>query len=319
MNPLTDQGWKGSDNLHADVELAEGVLRNTSNLDFSASGKVRSRHGYVQKQAGAASSGFAFGKGLVYKQAGTVTAYDIEKNTAMTLFAAQGIQLGHAIVGDTLYVSDGVSKWAVTAEYIVSPWFMPSADDPTFDMRFLVPFPAASKLCYFNGRMYGAIGNVVVYSEPYAFGVYNPARNFFTVSSKVTVLYANQDALFVGADVFYAVTDIGAASMEIKNIMGIAIPDVDPVYDDETGMAYFPTTRGLMVVPAQGADVSLLGGNMFATRPIATACAGILKHEGVTLVVAVAVPDTTYMPEHPLISTDYLRSEAIRKELQNAA
>lgn len=318
MQPLTDQGWKGSDNLHADVELAEGVLRNASNLDFTASGKVRLRPGFVSLRPGSAGDGFAFGKHLVFLSGGALVAFNIETGVSTTLFPVQGARVGRAVVGDTLFVSDGVSKWSVASDLTVSAWPAPAADDPTFDSRFLAPFPAATKLCYFNGRMFGAIGNVVVYSEPYAFGVYNPTRNYFTVPASVAVLHANFDALFVGADSLYAVAEVGTGAMSIDTALGIRIADVVPAFDDETGNSFFPTARGLVVIPARGAEVSLLGSGVFAVRQMASAAAGVIKRSGVTQVVTTAVPDSSSMAEHPLVSPDYLRSEDVRKELQNA-
>lgn len=318
MQPLTDQGWKGSDNIHADVELAAGVLRNAVNLDFMGSGKVRSRPGYALVTAGAVSNGFSFGKFLVYLMAGNLVAYNVETAASTTLFPVQGSKIGHTVIGSNLYVSDGVGKWVIGDDLTVSAWLEPTATDPTFDARYLAPFPPCVKLCHFNGRMFGAVGNVVIYSEPYAFGVYNPSRNFVVVPTKVTVLHANADALFVGADSLYAVTAVGVEGMAINTVMGIPVSDVTPAYDAETGYSFFPTTRGLMTIPARGVEVSLMGSDLFAVRPMAAASAGIIKRGGVTQIISTAVPDTSYMAEHPLVSADYISSENVRKELQDA-
>lgn len=319
MQPLTDQGWKGSDNIHADVELAAGVLRNASNLDFMSSGKVRTRVGYVSILAGATSSGLAFGKLLLSIRSGSLVAYHVETGSSTTLFAVQGSRLGHAVIGEDLFLSDGVSKWRISPALAVSAWPYPAADDPTFDARFLAPFPASSRLCGLQGRMVAAIGNAVVYSEPAMVGALNLARNFFTVPAQIRFLYANDDTLFVGADQLYAVAPLGVEGMRKTVALPIACPDAAPAVDDETGIAYLPTTRGLVVVPHRGAEVSALGSETFAVRAMSSAAVGVLKRDGVTQIVATSVPDSSSMAEHPLVSTDYLRSEAVRKELQNAA
>lgn len=319
MQPLTDQGWKGSDNIHADVELAEGVLRNASNLDFMASGKVRSRPGYSLASAGASSNGFAFGKFLLSLRSGILVAYHVETGATTALGPVQGSRLGRAVIGEDLFVSDGVSKWRISPALAVSAWPYPAADDPTFDMRFLAPFPASPKLCGLQGRMVAAIGNAVIYSEPALAGAWNPARNYFTVPTPVRFLYANDDTLFVGADQLYAVAPLGVDGMRKTVALPIACPDAAPAVDAETGAAYLPTTRGLVVIPPRGAEVSVLGSETFAVRAMSSAAVGVFKRAGVTQIIATSIPDSSSMAEHPLVSTDYLRSEAVRKELQNAA
>ena len=323
MGTTSTSVWAGMDNIHRDSELTKGQdgsepLRSSVNLDFTATGRALSRVGRVQLASGAASHGFAYRQFLIYLQGGYLMAMNVQTGVVQSLAMAQGSHIARVIAGDNLYLSDGASKWMVTPSLDVTSWPMPAADDPTFDMRFLAPFPAVTNLCLFQGRMVGAVDNAVVYSEPYAYGVWNSARNFFTVPAKVGVLYTNQDSLFVGAENIYAVNDLGLAKQSADIVLGVPSPDVEPAVDAESGVGYWPTTRGLVTVPFNGTKVELTAPDRFAVRAMSTAAVGVLKREGMIQVVATSVHDSSQMLEHPLISKDFLNAEAIRKELQNA-
>jgi hypothetical protein len=73
----------------------------------------------------------------------------------------------------------------------------------TLDTYLLEPMPATSTLAIFNGRMYGALGNMTVFSHPLRYGLYDPSENFLYHSSTPTLHAAvstggNDAGLFVG-------------------------------------------------------------------------------------------------------------------------
>lgn len=328
MSELTTKAWNGIDNIHADAELVRpqdkpgqfsaAPSRNAVNFDFSAAGKPISRRGFTTVRAGVVSNGFAFGQFLLYCHAGFLRAFHIQTGADTQLFAVQGSALGRAVVNDLAYVSDGISKWKIDSALVVSDWEVPASDDSTYDGRVFVPFPACTKLAYFQGRMCGAIGNVVVYSAPYAFGVYDPATAFFTTPTKVNVLYGNGDALFMGADNVYVATDLGLSTTKLDIVLAIASADSHAAADNETGIGYWMTERGVVAVPLNGTEAMLLSPKKLAVRPAANAAIGLFKREGVTNIVASLVPDSSFTGEHPLVSRDYTASEATRKEIFNA-
>ena len=64
-----------------------------------------------------------------------------------------------------------------------------------------------SVLLYAFGRMWGAVGNILYYSEPYQFGWFKLNSNFFKLNSNITVLAAVSTGFFVGTEdstVFFA-------------------------------------------------------------------------------------------------------------------
>ena len=227
MNNIQASNWLGMDNIHRDVEIAPDLLRNTANLDFTARGKLVSRSGYALLSSGSASGGFAFGRYLMFIRGGSLRSLHTETGAETTLFAVSSDRIGRVIIGDYAYISDGVSKWKIDQELQVSAWESVASDDPTFDPRFTADFPACNKLAYWKGRIVGRIGNLVVYSLPFAYGSYDQARNFFPVRGTVDLLHGNDDVLFIGADDVFAVSEFGGAIQVVfpGNIIAAMVPD----------------------------------------------------------------------------------------------
>jgi len=56
---------------------------------------------------------------------------------------------------------------------------------------------AGDMLEYYNGRVYIVAGNIIYYSEPYAYELFHP-QNYITMAAEVTLLAAVRDGLWVG-------------------------------------------------------------------------------------------------------------------------
>lgn len=315
MNKLHAKTWAGTDNISRDTEVAGEALRNAANLDFTAGGKLASRRGYALLSAGAAASGFAFGVYLIYVRGGSLRSINTMTGATATLFAVSTDRVGHVEIDGALYVSDGVSKWKLNDQLQVSAWGTVAADDPTFDARLLIDFPACNKLAYWKGRMFGRIGNTVVYSLPFVFGSFDPRRNHFSVRGTVNTLHGNDDTLFVGANDVYAVTELGGP---VAKVFAGKSVDAEPVVDDETDSAYWMTDRGLVAVGARGPEVVQISGGPVAMREASSAAIGLLKRDGATHIIVAMQPDSSAGEQNPLVSADYLRSEEMRKEIFDA-
>lgn len=62
------------------------------------------------------------------------------------------------------------------------------------------PLPPARVLEYFNGRLYGAVGGVVFYSDPYNYELSDLRQNMLPFSSTVNMIARVVDGLYVGTD-----------------------------------------------------------------------------------------------------------------------
>lgn len=67
----------------------------------------------------------------------------------------------------------------------------------------LQPLPAGQIVRHYNGRMLVARGNVLVYSEPYRYGLYNPAQSFIPLPAPITIMEPCVGGVYVCADKAY--------------------------------------------------------------------------------------------------------------------
>lgn len=63
--------------------------------------------------------------------------------------------------------------------------------------RFLTAPPAGHLLTYRHGRIYIADGNILHYTEPLAYGLYDPAKNFFAFDSEIRVAKGVTNGMWV--------------------------------------------------------------------------------------------------------------------------
>jgi len=61
-----------------------------------------------------------------------------------------------------------------------------------------LPPPPMTQLCYAFGRMWGADGDRLVYSEPFLLSLFRPTSNYFHMDAEITVIAKVPTGLFVG-------------------------------------------------------------------------------------------------------------------------
>jgi hypothetical protein len=319
MDPLHISSWTGMDNIHNDLELPEGRVRNAVNLDFTEAGKIATRVGQTLLSAGEARSGVAFSPYILFVRGGVLHAYHTHSAALTNMgVAVVGDRLAAAVVPGAAYLSDGLSKWKIDLQLGVSAWGYPAADDPVFDVRFIRPMPACRKLVHFQGRMVGAVGRMLFHSLPFVYGAYEPKTGFIHLPWEVKVLHTNNDAVFVAGDEVMVLTGLGTKEQELDYVAAPPSWDMEPAVDPETGIGYWLTSRGIIAVPFNGAKIEQTTLPHHAVRQAERGAAGVLKRNGTTRIVAAVRPDTSVADEHPLVSVDYLKSEEIRQEKFNA-
>jgi len=95
-----------------------------------------------------------------------------------------------------VYYLNGFEKGLVrdNASYT---WVKPTAYYGVTTYRQFDDPPVGHLICYYNGRMFVAKDNMVWYSEPYSFGAFDLARNYWIFPSRIKMLRAVNDGLFV--------------------------------------------------------------------------------------------------------------------------
>lgn len=75
------------------------------------------------------------------------------------------------------------------------------------------PMPAGTIVRHFNGRMLVARDNILFISDPYNYGLYDPARSFIPLPSPINMLEPTAGGVYIGADKVYWLTDFTAAPL----------------------------------------------------------------------------------------------------------
>lgn len=118
--------------------------------------------------------------------------------SSITLSTTGGIQILNRPAGALVWATDqnGTVFQLVGAVDTV-------ADIPTVEPLpsfMCAPPPNMSVVMYAFGRIWGAAGNVLYYSEPYQFGWFKVTSNFFKFNSDITIIAAVSTGLFVGTE-----------------------------------------------------------------------------------------------------------------------
>lgn len=107
--------------------------------------------------------------------------------------------MSYAQVGDRIYYVNGHEKGFVrnSASY---DWV--KADDPRYPdtTRKYIDPPVGTIVRLFNARIYIAQGNVVWYSEPFGYNLFDPTRNYIVLSGRVTMIRPVKQGLFISTE-----------------------------------------------------------------------------------------------------------------------
>lgn len=95
------------------------------------------------------------------------------------------------------------------------------------------PMPAGTIVRFYKGRLLAAVGNMLVYSEPLAYGRTQLASNFFLYPEEITLVQPVENGVFVGADKTYFL-----AGADMANMAQSTVADARPVAG--TGVTLHP-------------------------------------------------------------------------------
>jgi hypothetical protein len=173
--------------------------------------------------------------------------------------------------------------------------------------RYLFPFPACVHLTHYNGRIYGASGNVVWYTEPLRYGLHSPSRNYIPFPEQVTGIFAAADGLYVGSDQIYWLA--GSNPDEFK--LDVALP----CRLAENSISTLPVGQEALCVTERGVATMKKGGiidvydDTIAVDPATEGATIYVERDGVTQFVGVG-----RAPTHTTVATamDYMDAEIIR-------
>ena len=87
------------------------------------------------------------------------------------------------------------------------------------ERAFLKPLPPGMAICFHGGRLLSLSGEVLSYSKPYDYGVYDPAQDYIILGTTGSIMASVESGVFVAADRTWFYTGMDIASAEPAEIL----------------------------------------------------------------------------------------------------
>lgn len=216
--PIIFSKFNGLVNTVTAERLDPSELLSAVNIDLDDRSQAHRRRGYTLKLSGDCHSLYE-GKSGTY---GVVNNNLCLINPNYTTFVLKAglnsdpsaglAPLCYVEIGDTIYYSSATDSGKIVGG-VVLPWgaqddsgfWLSPVINPTPTLaaikgRRYAKVPMATSMCYFNGRIYMADGNVLWATELYLYDYVDKTKNFLQFEGEITLVGQVGDGIYVGTD-----------------------------------------------------------------------------------------------------------------------
>lgn len=280
----------GMDNRVPDysTSLPEGgdLLRDALNVDVTMRGAVKTRQGFAVAVSGTDVHSLwapLEGSFALYCDAGNL--YRTTTAMAPVLVASGFGQMGpvrYAQVNEAIYFTDGVRVGSYHPSAGQTPAW-DSAAAQTVGDQDLVPMPPGSNIAYHNARLLVAVGNALIYSEPFTPHLRDAARGFELFTAPITCVAAVEAGVFVVADKTYFIAG-GFPAQTVRVVLAYGGPSQQSGYRPDGG-AHWMSTRGIVACSKDG-EITNLQDKHIAIEVSGAAATLMREADGTRAIVA---------------------------------
>ena len=204
--------------------------------------------------------------------------------------------------GDKLYLAA-----TTTASYIIPVMGAQGAQCPTLNLR---PLPAGRFVREYHGRLLVADAAGLYYSEPWAYGLYNPLRGYIPLPG-ITLLEPGQTGVYVAtADKTYWLSGLDVDQVErmVELLPYGAVDGSATRIENSNDIAWF-SARGLIVADAQGQAKNVQEATV-AVGPAQIGATLYREQDGMRQLVAAV----SGAQESRAAANSFMTMEVVRKE-----
>lgn len=256
---------RGMDNRRPDFKLAlskdEGgghLLRDAVNVDVTPSGSVKSRAGYALAEAGLdCHSAWATidGAYALYCDSGDLFRLDVDADgtTARNQVASgygRVTPVAFTKVNEAVYFTDGIRVGSYHPTPGPTPRWLDAVPRMVGDVQFAA-MPAGSSIAHHAGRLLVAVGNALIYSEPFTPNLRDESRGFEIFPGPITCIAAVEAGVFVMADQTYFLPG-GLPAPSLRSVLPYGALAGSVGYRQD-GSAHWMSARGVVSVSSEGA------------------------------------------------------------------
>lgn len=168
------------------------------------------------------------------------------------------------------------------------------------------PMPAGTIVRHFNGRMLVAAGSLLFFSQPYRYGLYEPARGYVPLPAEITVVEPCDNGVYLCADKTYWLPDFnGSKLQDLLPYGGLAGTSVR---SPAGKAAYWQSPRGLVMADMVG-GVQNLQEAALAFGPAVSGASLFRSQDGMQHIVSTRVGAEASVA----VSRSFMDAEIVRK------
>jgi hypothetical protein len=253
---------EGMDNRVPDFSMslpngAGHLLRDALNVDVTERGTVKTRKGYTLSlpwqdchSLWAPIDG-AYG---LFCSDGSVRRMDVgaDGSTSATQVATgfgRVTFVRYAQVNEAVYFTDGLRVGSYHPVNGPTPEWATAASVNVGE-QLLSPMPPGSCIAHHNGRLLVAVGNVLVYSEPFTPHLRDESRGYEMFPAPITCIAAVEGGVFVVAKQTYWIAG-GFPASSVRAVLSYGAPEQQAGYRPDGG-AHWMSQRGIVSCTASG-------------------------------------------------------------------
>lgn len=264
MKPITIfKGTTGLNTVSDPVRIKSSDLQVAVNISIDSSGRPHERKSSKLLQSGNFHSLFCDGgdcfvvkDGSLYNVAsdGSLSGIRSGMNNSRMSYTQVGDRTYYTNSFDLGYIENGVSYVWKKGEYT----------GPDTTKVFSAPMPG-NHLTAFAGRMFISQGNVLWWSEPFNFGLYNQAESFVQFNTKILMLKPVEGGLFVSTEKnIYFLTGLNPKGWQVNKIANYpAVEWSDSIeYVSATDLGFDTVGMCALWVTPEGAILGLPTGRI---------------------------------------------------------
>jgi hypothetical protein len=193
LNNVVDAIRIGHNEETGIVDLGEAY-----NINIDDSGRLSRRKGfYTTSRTESVHSMFAEKEYCLYMSGDSLYRLNPDySRTGLRSSMTIGAVVDYAYANREVYYTNGF-EIGIVRDNTSWGWAKPTTYYGVATFRQFSDPPLGHLVCYYNGRMFIAQDNIVWFSEPYNYGAFDLARNYWLFPSRVKMLRAVSDGLFV--------------------------------------------------------------------------------------------------------------------------
>lgn len=171
-------------------ELAVAV-----DVNIDDTGRISRRRGCTLRLAGSFHSLFSAGEYALAVSGDALTVVNADYTTSSIRNVTPGYKMSYALADDRVYYANGIEKGYVKDRVSYS-WVKGEYVGPV-SVRELYDPPVGTILQVWNGRMWVAENDLLWFSEPFAYGAFRKASNWFWFPSSIRMVAPVADGLYI--------------------------------------------------------------------------------------------------------------------------